>query len=380
MADKRDYYEVLGVQKGASADEIKKAYRSLAKKYHPDMNPGDKDAEQKFKEVNEAYGVLSDPDKKSKYDSFGHAAFDGTAGGGYGAGFDGFDMGDIFSSIFGGGFGGSNSRTRPNGPINGANIDAHIVLSFEEAAFGCKKEISFNRIENCPDCRGSGAAKGTAPERCTRCSGTGRVVTQQRTIFGVMQSENDCPTCRGTGRIIKSPCKNCSGKGMIRIKKTQVVDIPAGIDDRMRVTVRGLGNEGKNGGTAGDLVVQVSVRPHAIFERDGKDLYCDVSLSFTEAALGATIKIPTLEGEMEYNVPEGTQTDTVFTIKQKGLADVYGRGSKGNLYVKAVVETPKNLTEEQKELLRKLAESSQEKYNSGKKNSGGFFSRFKKRG
>ncbi len=379
MADKRDYYEVLGIQKGASADEIKKAYRSLAKKYHPDMNPGNAEAEQKFKEINEAYGVLSDADKKAKYDAYGHSAFE-AGGGGYSQG-GGFDFSDIFSGfsdIFGGGFGGSRSSSRrANGPINGADISAHIVISFEEAAFGCKKEISFNRIENCPDCKGSGAQKGTSADKCSACNGTGRVVTQQRTMFGIMQSESACPNCNGTGKIIKNPCKNCNGKGMIRIKKTETIEIPAGIDDRMSVTVRGLGNEGKNGGRAGDLIVQISVRPHAIFERDGKDLYCDVSLSFTEAALGAKIKIPTLDGEIEYDIPEGTQTDTMFTIKQKGVADVYGRGSKGNLYVKAVVETPKNLTDEQKELLRAFAGSYKEKDSSKKS---GFFGRFKKRG
>ena len=246
---KQDYYETLGLSKGASADDIKKAYRSLAKKYHPDMNPGNKEAEQKFKEINEAYGVLSDADKKSKYDAYGHAAFE-QGGGGYGGGFSGFDgfgdFGDIFSNIFGGGFGGSRSSSRrANAPMNGSDINARIVISFEEAAFGCRKEIAFNRIESCPDCKGSGAEKGSTIEKCSHCSGTGRVVTQNRTPFGIMQSESTCPSCNGSGKIIKKPCKNCSGKGMIRIKKTQTVDIPAGIDDRMSFTVRGLGNEGK---------------------------------------------------------------------------------------------------------------------------------------
>lgn len=381
MADKKDFYETLGINKGAGADEIKKAYRSLAKKYHPDMNPGDKEAEQKFKEINEAYGVLSDPDKKSKYDAYGHAAFE-QGGGGYGGGFNGFgdfgDFGDIFSNIFGGGFGGSSSRQRrANAPVNGSDINVRIVLSFEEAAFGCTKQISFNRIENCPDCKGTGAEKGSSVDKCPKCSGTGRVMTQQRTMFGVMQSETTCPDCHGSGKHIKNPCKNCSGKGMIRIKKTYPVDVPKGIDDGMSFTIRGLGNEGKNGGIAGDLVVQVSVRPHAIFERDGKDLYCDVSLTFAEAALGAKIKIPTLEGEVEYDIPEGTQTGTMFTIKQKGIVDVYGRGSKGNLYVRAVVDTPRNLTEEQKKILREFAQSCGDKSQQKK---GSFFDRFKKRG
>ena len=380
MADKRDFYETLGISKGASADEIKKAYRSMAKKYHPDMNPDNKEAERKFKEVNEAYEVLSDPDKKAKYDTYGHSAFE-QGGGGYGGGFSGFDgfgdFGDIFSNIFGGGFGGSSRSRRPNGPVNGSDINVRIVLTFEEAAFGCNKQISFNRIENCPDCKGSGAEKGTTVDKCSRCSGTGRVMTQQRTVFGMVQSESTCPECNGSGKHIKNPCKNCNGKGMIRIKKTYPVDVPAGIDDGMSFTIRGLGNEGKNGGIAGDLVVQVSVRPHAIFERDGKDIYCDVSLSFAEAALGSRIKIPTLDGEIEYDIPEGTQTGTEFTIKQKGIVDVYGRGSRGNLYVRAVVDTPRNLTEEQKRLLREFADSCGEK-NHSKKSS--FFDRFKKRG
>ena len=358
MAEKRDYYEVLGVGRDASADEIKKAYRALAKKYHPDVNPGDAEAEQKFKEINEAYGVLSDPDKRSKYDAYGHSAFE-AGGGGYsqGGGFDGFDMGDIFSSIFGGGFGSSSSRRANNGPSRGSDIEAHIVLSFEEAAFGCKREISFNRIENCSHCHGTGAEKGSGAERCPTCQGRGRVVTQQRTVFGIMQSESTCPTCNGNGRVIKNPCKNCNGKGMVRVKRTQVVDVPAGIDEGMSFAVRGAGNEGRNGGPSGDFVVEVSVRPHPLFERDGKDLYCDVSLSFVDVALGAEIKIPTLEGEIDYTIPEGTQTGTMFTIRQKGIADVYGRGPKGNLYVKVVVETPRNLSKEQKEILKSFAQS-----------------------
>ena len=381
MAEKRDYYEVLGLSKGASADEIKKAYRSLAKKYHPDLNPGDKEAEEKFKEINEANEVLSDADKKAKYDTYGHAAFDPNAGFGGGSGFGGsgfggFDMGDIFSSFFGGsGFGGfGGSRQRANAPVDGDDIGVRIVISFEEAVFGCKKEISYNRIQKCSDCSGSGAEKGSGVEKCSRCSGTGRIRVQQRTAFGMMQSENACPDCRGTGKIIKNPCKNCNGKGMVKIKKTVEANIPAGVDDGMRIALRAQGHEGRNGGMAGDLVIQVSVRPHAIFERDGKDIYCDVPITFAEAALGATVKIPTLDGSMDYTIPEGTQTGTVFTIKQRGIVDVNGRG-KGNLYVRAVVETPKNLTDEQKKILRSFAESCQEK-NFTKRSS--FFSRFKK--
>jgi molecular chaperone DnaJ len=367
MADKRDYYETLGIDKSASADEIKKAYRSLAKKYHPDMNPGDKEAEQKFKEVNEAYGVLSDPDKKAKYDQYGHAAFDpnaGFGGGGFG-GFDGFDMGDIFSSFFGGGS--RSSANRANQPIHGDDIGVRVTISFEEAVFGCKKDVSYARVQKCDDCGGNGAAKGTSPEKCPRCSGTGTVTTQQRTMFGVMQQQSTCPECRGTGKKIKTPCKNCNGKGYVRITKKLEVSIPAGIDDGQRIAFRSQGDDGRNGCVAGDLVVSVSVRPHPIFERDGNDLYCEVPITFAEAALGAKIKIPTLEGTVDYDIPEGTQTGTVFTLKQKGVINVNGR-NKGNLYATVVVETPKNLTEEQKKLLTEFSKSL-EKNNTGKRDS-----------
>ena len=376
MAEKRDYYETLGISKGASTDEIKKAYRVLAKKYHPDMNPGDAEAEQKFKEINEAYGVLSDEEKKAKYDQYGHAAFDQSGGFGGGGGFGGFgdfgfDMGDIFSSFFGGG---SSSSRRANAPQQGDDIGVRVVLSFEEAFFGCKKEVSYARIQKCGDCGGSGAEKGTSAEKCSKCNGTGSVRVQQRTAFGVMQSTTACPDCKGTGKIIKTPCSNCKGKGMVRINKKLEVTIPAGIDDGQRIALRDQGNDGKNGGAAGDLIIQVSVRPHPVFERDGRDLYCEVPITFAEAALGAKIKIPTMEGESDYDIPEGTQTGTMFTIRQKGIPDVNGRG-KGNLYVKVIVETPKNLNEEQKKLLRNFAESCQEK-NFSKRSS--FFSRFRK--
>ena len=376
MAEKQDYYETLGISKGASADEIKKAYRQMAKKYHPDMNPGNAEAEQKFKEVNEAYAVLSDADKKAQYDQYGHAAFDQTSGfggGGFG-GFGGFDMGDIFSSFFGGGFGSSRSQSRANMAVDGDDIGIRVILSFEEAVFGCKKEVSYARVQKCGDCSGSGAKKGTTPDKCTKCGGSGTVRVQQRTAFGVMQSTAACPDCHGTGKIIKEPCDNCRGKGYVKITKKLEINIPAGIDDGQRIAHRGMGNEGRNGGMAGDLIVQVSVRPHPIFERDGNDLYCEVPITFAEAALGAAIKIPTLEGEVEYNIPEGTQTGTVFTLKQKGVNNVNSR-AKGNLYAKVVVETPKGLNEEQKKLLRQFGDACGEK-NFSKKTS--FFSKFKK--
>lgn len=378
MADKQDYYEILGVNKSASQDEIKKAYRQMAKKYHPDMNPGDSEAEKKFKEVNEAYGILSDEQKKAQYDQFGHAAFEQGGAGGYGGfggfgagGFEGFDMGDIFSSIFGGG---SSRSSRANGPIDGDDILVRVSLTFEEAVFGCKKEVSFGKIQKCSDCSGTGAEKGTSAERCSRCNGTGTIRVQQRTVLGMMQSTSSCPECGGTGKIIKKPCQNCKGKGLVKITKKLEVSIPAGIDDGQRIALRGQGHEGRNGGMPGDLIIQVSVRQHPIFERDGYDIYCEIPVTFSEATLGAKIKIPTLEGEMEYDMPEGTQTGTVFTIKQKGISALNSRG-KGNLYVTVVVETPKNLNDEQKKLLRAFAESCGEK-NLTKKT--GFFKKFKK--
>ena len=377
MADKQDYYEVLGVNKSASQDEIKKAYRQMAKKYHPDMNPGDQEAEKKFKEVNEAYGILSDEEKKSQYDRFGHAAFEqgGGAGGyggfgGFGGGFEGFDMGDIFSSFFGG----SSRSTRSSGPVDGDDVLVRVSLTFEEAVFGCKKEITFGKIQKCSDCSGTGAEKGTSPERCTKCNGTGSIRVQQRTMLGMMQTTSPCPDCNGTGKIIKKPCQNCKGKGLVKINKKLEVSIPAGIDDGQRIALRGQGHEGRNGGANGDLIIQVSVKQHPFFERDGYDIYCDVPVTFSEATLGAKIKIPTLEGDMEYDMPEGTQTGTVFTIKQKGISSLNSRG-KGNLYVTVVVETPKGLNEEQKKLLRAFAESCGEK-NLSKKT--GFFKKFKK--
>jgi molecular chaperone DnaJ len=370
MANKRDYYEVLGIQKGASADEIKKAYRSLAKKYHPDMNPGNAEAEQKFKEINEAYGILSDADKKAKYDAYGHSAFE-AGGGGYSQG-GGFDFSDIFSGfgdIFGGGFGSSRSSSRrANGPINGADISAHIVISFEEAAFGCKKEISFNRIENCPDCGGSGAQKGTSADKCSACSGTGRVVTQQRTMFGIMQSESACPNCNGTGKIIKNPCKNCNGKGRVRINKKLEVNIPSGIDDRQNIILRGQGSAGLNGGPSGDLIIEVKVREDKIFEREGNNIYCEVPITFAEATLGAEIDVPVLGGGSEkFKIPDGTQSGTTFTLKNKGIPDINTK-RKGDMIIKVAVETPKNLTQKQKELLSAFASSLGEG-NTGKKQS-----------
>jgi len=358
MADnRRDYYEVLGVSKTASDEELKKAYRTLAKKYHPDMNPGDKEAEQKFKEINEAYGVLSDKEKRAKYDQYGHDAFTqggGDAGGGFGGGFGGFggfDFGDIFSSMFGGG-----GARRANAPMEGDDEVARVVLSFEEAVFGCKKEVSYNRVEACSECGGSGAEKGTKAETCPRCGGRGSIMVQQRTALGMMQTTRPCDNCRGRGKIINTPCRNCRGSGYVKLTKKLDVSIPAGIDNGQRIVLRGQGSAGRNGGPNGDLIIEVRVRPHAFFERNGDDLYCEVPVSFAEAALGADIQIPTLEGKQTYHIPDGTQPGTSFTLRGKGVANVNTK-RKGNLIITVTVEVPKNLTGEQKRILGEFAKS-----------------------
>ncbi len=360
MADKRDFYEVLGLSKGASDDEIKKAYRKLAKKYHPDMNPGDGEAEVKFKEVNEAYSVLSDEEKKSRYDQFGHAGVDpnfGAGGGGFGGfgGFGGgmeFDMGDIFSSFFGSG----GTSARRNGPIRGDDILTRIVISFEEAAFGCKKTISFPRTETCSSCSGSGAEPGTHPQTCAKCGGSGQILTQHRTMLGMMQSAHPCDVCGGSGKIIKNPCKTCRGNGVERKNKKFDSNIPAGIGEGERILLRGQGNAGRRGGEAGDLIVEINIRPHPIFTRRGYDIFCEVPISFAEAALGGEIQIPTLEGKEAFKIPEGTQTGTQFTLKQRGIP-IIRTSRRGNLYFTVQVEVPKNLSSGQKDLLKKFEES-----------------------
>ena len=370
MADKRDYYEVLGLDKSADESAIKKAYRQLAKKYHPDMNPGDAEAEKNFKEVNEAYAVLSDPEKKSRYDQFGHAGVDGQGGfdggfGGFGGGFDASDIfGDIFGSFFGGGMGGSQSARR-NGPIRGGDILQRVTISFEEAAFGCKKEISYGRVEKCPECEGSGAKKGTTVDTCTTCHGTGTVRVQQRTMLGMMQTTRPCEDCGGTGKKIKEPCTYCKGKGYVKNTKKLEVAIPAGIDDGQKVAIRSQGDSGRNGGTAGDLIIAVSVRPHPIFEREGYNIYCEVPITYAEAALGAQIEIPTLEGKETYTIPEGTQHGTEFTLRGRGIPYVNSK-SRGDLVFAVSIETPRGLTDDQKDLLRKFADSLGEKNNTKK--------------
>ncbi|MFI3206431.1 MAG: molecular chaperone DnaJ [Clostridia bacterium] len=356
MADKRDYYEVLGIQKGAGDDEIKKSYRKLAKKYHPDLNPDNKEAEIKFKELNEAYEVLSDGDKKSRYDQFGHAGVDPNFGGGAGGNpfqGGGFDVSDIFESFFGGGFGGGGRSANPNAPRRGSDCETTVTISFEESAKGCTKNIEYQQIETCSDCSGSGAEKGSTPQTCPNCGGTGQVKINQRTPFGVIQSAQTCSRCGGKGKIIDKPCKTCDGKGRVRRKKNIEISIPAGIDDEQVLNVGGRGNAGTNNGSSGDLHVYVSVRPHAIFQRRGNDVWCDMPITFTQATLGAEVIVPTLDGKVSYNVHEGTQPGDTFKLKGKGIPFIRGRG-RGDQFVKVTVEVPKNLNKRQKELLKEF--------------------------
>ena len=375
--EKRDYYEVLGVSKGASEDEIKKAYKKLARKYHPDMNPGDKEAEEKFKEVNEAHEVLSDPEKKARYDQFGFAGVDpsyggGAGAGGYGAGgygaggFDFGDLGDIFGSFFGGGFGGA-QRRNPNAPQRGESIRANVTISFTEAAFGCEKEIAVDRSEQCPTCKGNGCAAGTTPEVCPTCRGTGTVQVRRQTPMGVFASSAPCTKCGGTGRIIHQPCPDCRGQGAVRKRRSIKVTIPAGIDDGQTISLRGQGHAGKNGGPNGDLLINIMVQPHELFHREGTSVFCEAPITYAQAVLGGTLEIPTIDGKVKYDIPEGTQTGSVFRLRGKGIPVLNGRG-RGDQYVTVTIETPKNLNKEQKEALKKfsdlLGESNYEKHRS----------------
>lgn len=353
MADKRDYYDVLGISKGATDDEIKKAYRREAKKYHPDLHPGDKEAEAKFKEVNEAYEVLSDADKKSRYDQFGHAGVDpnfgaGGAGGGFGGGFGGFDFSDIFD-MFGGGFGGFGSSRR-NGPKRGADIRKEIEITFEEAAFGCKKKITIIKQENCKNCGGSGAKPGTSAQTCQKCGGRGQVQTQTRTPLGYMTNVTTCPDCHGSGKIIKEPCQECHGSGKVRMPKTVEINIPQGINDGQTMQMSGHGEPGERGGPNGDLLILIKIKKHELYKREEFDVYIDFPVTLTQAVLGATVQVPTLDGIVEYDIPEGTQAGSVFRLKGKGIPYIRGRG-RGDQYVKIEVEIPKNLSQKQKSIL-----------------------------
>lgn len=382
--EKRDYYEVLGVSKGASDDEIKKAYRKTAKKYHPDLNPNNPEAEAKFKECNEAYEVLSDPQKKARYDQFGFAGVDpsyGTGQGGYaggGFGFDGdIDLGDIFSSFFGGGggFGGFAGGRNPNAPQKGRDVQTTVTVSFEEAAKGCKKSVDVSKVEECSQCHGTGCANGTSPKTCPDCQGRGVVNVQQRTAFGVMSTQRSCSRCGGTGKIIETPCSKCGGKGKVRKKSKFDINIPAGIDNHQVVNVRGCGDVGSNGGPSGDLRVAVNVMSHKEFERDGFDIWYEKHVSIVEATLGAELRIPTLEGDVKYHMPAGTQPMEVFKLKGKGIQKLNGVG-KGDMFVRVIVDIPTNLTHEQKELLSKFDESYVAPKGGAKE---GFFDKFKKK-
>lgn len=384
MADKRDYYEVLGVAKNASDDELKKAYRKQAKKYHPDLNPGDAQAEASFKEANEAYEVLSDTDKRARYDQFGFAGVDpnygaGGGGGGFG-GFGGFggggvDLGDIFGDLFGGGFGfgGGSSRSNPNAPRKGGDVRVSVGLSFMEAVHGCTKTIAINKQDNCGECSGTGAAKGTSPETCSECNGSGYVNRNIRMGGMVMQQRQPCQTCGGKGRTIKSPCNHCHGSGHVNIKKNLEVKIPAGINDDQSIALRGQGDAGTNGGPSGDVIVIVSVRPDPMFERDGYDVWVTVPITYSQAVVGASVVVPTVDGKVEYDVPEGTQSGTTFRLRGKGIQYLGGRG-KGDQYVKVTVEIPKKLSRSQREALQAFEESLKEENYEQRK---GFFKNLK---
>lgn len=357
MADKRDYYEVLGVSKTATEDELKKAYRQLAKKYHPDTNPGNQDAEAKFKEASEAYAVLSDADKRRQYDQFGHSAFDGSAGGGAG-GFDfsGMDMGDIFGDIFGDLFGGR-SRRPSNGPMQGANLRTAVRITFEEAVFGIEKELELTLKDECATCHGTGAKPGTNADTCQKCGGKGQVVYTQQSLFGMVRNVQACPDCKGTGKIIKEKCSDCYGSGYINSKKKIKVSIPAGIDSGQSVRIRGKGEPGSNGGPRGDLLVEIEVSRHPIFQRQDYDIFSTAPISYATAVLGGDVKISTVDGDVIYNVKPGTQTDTKVRLREKGVPSLRNKAVRGDHYVTLVVQVPTSLNADQKELLKKFDEA-----------------------
>ncbi|MBE6683678.1 MAG: molecular chaperone DnaJ [Ruminococcaceae bacterium] len=376
MADKRDCYEILGINKSATADEIKKAFRKKAKEYHPDANPGNKEAEEKFKEVNEAYSILSDSEKKARYDQYGYAGVDPSAGGGgFGGGFSGagFDMGDIFD-MFGGMFGGGGSYRSANSPMRGDDVGVRVTIDFSESITGCKRDVSFTRIEQCAECGGSGAEKGTTASTCKKCGGRGTINVQRRTMLGVMQSTVECDECGGRGKIINTPCRECRGNGTVRKNKTLEVNIPAGIDNGQRIALGGQGNCGANGGPSGDLLIQVIIKKHELFKREGYNIYYDLPITFADAALGAKITIPTPDGVGELTIPEGTQSGTTFSVRGKGVPRLNSK-SRGDLYVTVIVETPKNLSKKQKDILEEFRKNTSDKNHAKGKS---FFEKFKK--
>ncbi len=364
---KRDYYEVLGIEKNADDAAIKKAYRVLAKKYHPDVNPGDAEAEKKFKEASEAYAVLSDPEKRKQYDQFGHAAFDGGAGGAGGFDFSGADFSDIFGDIFGDFFGGGSRRAQNNGPMKGTNLRTSVRVSFEEAVFGCEKEIELTIKENCKTCNGSGAKPGTAPETCSRCGGKGQVVFTQQSFFGTVRNVQACPDCQGTGKVIKEKCADCRGTGYVPMRKRYAVEIPAGIDNGQCKRMPGLGEPGTNGGPRGDVLVEVIVGRHPIFQRQDYNIFSTVPMSFAVAALGGEVVIDTVDGKVIYDVKPGTQTDTKVRLKGKGVPTLRNKDVRGDHYVTLVVQIPDKMSHEAKELLRKFDAECGDTLNAAKK-------------
>ena len=361
MADKRDYYEVLGVDRNADDAALKKAYRQLAKKYHPDVNPGDKEAEAKFKEATEAYSVLSDPAKRKQYDQFGHAAFENGGGGGAGGfgGFDfsGSDMGDIFGDIFGDLFGGGSRRRANNGPMRGANLRARVNITFEEAVFGCEKELEIVLKDECTDCHGTGAKPGTQPVTCPKCNGEGQIVYTQQSMFGMVRNVQTCPECGGTGKVIKEKCTSCRGTGYTSSRKKIQVSIPAGIDNGQSIRIREKGEPGVNGGPRGDLLVEVNVARHPIFQRQDMNIFSTAPITYAQAALGGDVKISTVDGDVVYTVKPGTQTDTRIRLKGKGVPSLRNKNIRGDHYVTLVVQVPTGLNEEAKEALRRFDEA-----------------------
>lgn len=359
MADeRRDLYEVLGVSKNATDNELKKAYRVLAKKYHPDANPGDKEAEAKFKEASEAYAILSDPDNRKKYDQFGFAAFDQNGGGDGGFGFDFADMGDIFGDIFGDMFGGGSRTRQSNGPVKGADIRTTVRVTFEEAIFGTQTEIELPLKDECPVCKGSGAQPGHPPETCTKCGGKGQVVYTQQSLFGMARTVQTCPDCNGSGKIIKYKCSNCAGSGFVKSKKKIQIKVPAGIDNGQSIRLREMGEPGINGGERGDLLVTVLVDRHPVFQRQAYDIYSSEPISFTQAALGGKVQLNTIDGPYSYDIAPGTQTNTKVKLKGKGVPTLRNKSVRGDHYVTLVVQVPENLTDEQKSILNQYENAS----------------------
>lgn len=370
MPEKRDYYEVLGVGRQAGDEELKKAYRKLAKQYHPDINPGNKDAETKFKEVSEAYAVLSDAEKRRTYDQFGHAGLDGQGFGG--AGFD-FDLGDLFSSVFGSGFGGFGGSRR-NGPQRGSNLKYRMTLDFMEAAFGVERQIQINKDDLCDTCQGSGAREGSRPERCANCNGTGQVSARQQTMFGTVMTQHACVACGGRGTVIKDPCPVCSGRGRKQKSKSLSVKVPAGINEGEMLTMRGEGEPGQNGGGYGDLYIEIRIRPHPVFQRQGNNTYSEFPITFVQASLGADLEVPTIDGPQTYHIREGTQPGDTFTLRGKGIPYVNRQNARGDHLVKVVLEVPTHLSEAQKELLRQFEQSTSSR---NYKKQAGFFDKLK---